>query len=646
MFISMQIFAQVGINTDNSMPDNSAMLDVKSTNKGLLPPRMTQAERDAIPAPAEGLIIICTDCGFSNPVALSIYINGVWRLLTGYCSVPGSPVAGTHIANQTQITWNWNGVTGATGYKWGASNNIATAINMGTGLTKTETGLTCNTLYTRYIWAYSDCGYSPATLISKSTSTSPPAVPTAGTHVAGITQIQWIWNPVTGATGYKWNTTNNYITATDMGTATTNTETGLTCNTSYTRYAWAYGPCGNSTACSLTKSTLLNPPANPAEGVHIASPTQIIWKWNLVTGATGYKWSATNNPATATDLGNNTTKTETGLTCITPYTRYVWAYSLCGTSITTVLTKSTATDPPASPTEGVHIPAKTQIVWNWSTVTGSTGYKWNTTNNYATATDMGMATTKTETGLTCNTPYTRFIWAYGVCGSSAPTTISQATSACWSCGESITDSRDGKIYNTVLIGTQCWMKENLNIGIRINGSQEQTNNLIFEKYCYNDDEENCNIYGGLYQWNELMNYTPSSDANPSGRQGICPAGWHLPSDAEWCQLETYIDATVICTDTGWLGTDVGGKMKETGTTHWSSPNEGATNTSGFTAIPGGFRFSNSGFAGLSINGLFWCTTESANTIPWRRNLTNDSARSGRDRFDSKNFGFSGRCIKD
>ena len=87
------------------------------------------------------------------------------------------------------------------------------------------------------------------------------------------------------------------------------------------------------------------------------------------------------------------------------------------------------------------------------------------------------------------------------------------------------------------------MKQNLNIGTRIDGSQDQTNNLVIEKYCYNNDEANCNVYGGLYQWNELMNYAPSSDANPSSCPGICPTGWHFPSDAEWCMVTQYLDPT-------------------------------------------------------------------------------------------------------
>ena len=128
---------------------------------------------------------------------------------------------------------------------------------MGTSLTITETGLTCNTGYSRYVWAYNACGNSAGTTLTQTTSLNPPATPTTGTHVPGITQIVWNWNTVSGATGYKWSVTNDFATATDMGTSITKTETGLTCNTLYTRYVWAYSACGNSTPVTLTQTNLL-----------------------------------------------------------------------------------------------------------------------------------------------------------------------------------------------------------------------------------------------------------------------------------------------------------------------------------------------------------------------------------------------------
>ena len=130
---------------------------------------------------------------------------------------------------------------------------------------------------------------------------------------------------------------------------------------------------------------------------------------------------------------------------------------------------------------------------------------------------------------------------------------------------------EGQVYNTVMIGEQCWFKENLNVGIRIDASQYESNNNIIEKWCYDDLESNCNIYGGLYWWDEIMNYS-----SIQGVQGICPPGWHIPTDNDWCILTLFIDPTVDCSTGGESGTDAGGKMKEAGTAHWSYPNTGAT----------------------------------------------------------------------
>jgi uncharacterized protein (TIGR02145 family) len=214
-----------------------------------------------------------------------------------------------------------------------------------------------------------------------------------------------------------------------------------------------------------------------------------------------------------------------------------------------------------------------------------------------------------------------------------------------SCG-SIT--YDGKTYNSVIIGMQCWMRKNLDVGTAVLGAQDQTDNGVIEKYCYNNDVANCAVYGGLYQWDEVMDYTTTSNSNPSDRRGICPEGWHIPSDAEWCQMEVYLDATIECVSADFRGTDGGGKMKETGTTHWASPNAGATNTSNFTGLPGGYRheYLAFGFVDLTQWGYFWSTTNSSDaSFAFMRGLRfeypNVSKQGG-----WKKRGFSCRCVKD
>ncbi len=145
---------------------------------------------------------------------------------------------------------------------------------------------------------------------------------------------------------------------------------------------------------------------------------------------------------------------------------------------------------------------------------------------------------------------------------------------------------DGQIYNTVQIGTQCWLKENLNVGsIGFPG-----NNSTIEKFCYDNLPINCDIYGGLYTWYEAMQYTYEQ-----GTQGICPDGWHIPSFSDWQLLIDTLGGNEIA----------GCKVKETGTSHWNYPNTNSNNESGFTALPGGYlNYDFGAFQGLRSHGFF------------------------------------------
>jgi uncharacterized protein (TIGR02145 family) len=213
----------------------------------------------------------------------------------------------------------------------------------------------------------------------------------------------------------------------------------------------------------------------------------------------------------------------------------------------------------------------------------------------------------------------------------------------FSCGSTIKDIRDNKIYPTVLIGSQCWMGANLNVGLMIQGFQFALNNDSIEKYCNSNLESNCDVYGGMYTWNEMMEYSHSP-----GAQGICFSGWHIPTDNEWKILEGTVDSQYGVGDPIWdiigdRGSDVGGNLKETGTTHWVWPNTGATNSSGFTALPGGSRNTDGSFPGFQIFERLWSSNENGGTA-LRRTLNASRSDISRD-FSNKNFGFSIRCIK-
>jgi uncharacterized protein (TIGR02145 family) len=208
----------------------------------------------------------------------------------------------------------------------------------------------------------------------------------------------------------------------------------------------------------------------------------------------------------------------------------------------------------------------------------------------------------------------------------------------WSCGQPLTDPRDNQVYNTVHIGSQCWMAGNLNIGTRIDSSVAQSNNGLIEKYCYHDLESNCAIYGGLYWWNEAMDYHTTP-----GSRGICPQGWHLPTDAEWCTLTLFLDPEVDCDASGASGLDAGGKMKEAGTAHWLTPNTGANNSSGFTALPGGQLTYAYVYNGINSNAYFYSSTIYWSVFRWARHFTYNSAQV--DRYEGVG-GYSIRCVID
>jgi uncharacterized protein (TIGR02145 family) len=195
---------------------------------------------------------------------------------------------------------------------------------------------------------------------------------------------------------------------------------------------------------------------------------------------------------------------------------------------------------------------------------------------------------------------------------------------------SITD-KDGNVYTSVTIGTQVWMVENLkttklNDGTAIPNVTDNTawTSLTTPGYCwYNNDVANKTPYGALYNW-----YTVNAGK-------LCPTGWHVPTDAEWTTLITFLG-----------GEDVaGGKLKETGTTHWESPNNVATNESGFKGLPGGF-YADNGFWQINAFGLYWLATGS---VSWGADyiaLDYIDITTGINATNKIYYGYSVRCLKD
>jgi uncharacterized protein (TIGR02145 family) len=449
MLSSLQISAQVSVNNDGTPPVNSAMLQVKSTEKGFLPPCMTSAQRDAIVSPASGLMIFNTDCNDIN-----LYDGIAWVMVTkpGWLQNP-DPINGnnTPCPNATGEVYSVNAVPEALAYTWTVPLGATITSGQGTTSITVNFGATNGAIS---VMAYNKCYKSPT--VSMDISLGLIDAPVANSAISSQTVIVWKCNSVNQATGYKWNTENNYNNATDLGTDTLHIETNLTCNTTYTRYFWAYKSCTHSLVATTTQTTTI---------------------------------------------------------CLTP----------C----------------PSTP-----------------------------------------------------------VVQYG-----------------------------GQYYDPVLIGTQCWFAQNMNIGIRIVNNQAQSNNSMIEKYCYDDDEHNCDIYGGLYLWDETMQYETAE-----GAQGICPSGWHVPTQSEYTTLWNFLGAT-----------NRGGKMKEVGTEHWWSPNTGASNSSGFTALPGGRTSGLNYFISLH-EFAFLLTSSQQSGMPMFMKLMYDSGEF-QGGYSSNAIGYSVRCLK-
>jgi len=154
-------------------------------------------------------------------------------------------------------------------------------------------------------------------------------------------------------------------------------------------------------------------------------------------------------------------------------------------------------------------------------------------------------------------------------------------------------------------------------------------------WCYDNNSSYCDIYGRLYDWATLMNGASSSNAVPSGVQGICPDGWHVPSDAEWTILVDYLSGDGIA----------GGAMKEAGYTHWNRPNTGATNSSGFSTLPGGYRSIYGSFYYMGSSAYFGSSSEYDASYAWGRILYYDFDDVSRSYY-YKDYGRSVRCLRD
>jgi uncharacterized protein (TIGR02145 family) len=210
------------------------------------------------------------------------------------------------------------------------------------------------------------------------------------------------------------------------------------------------------------------------------------------------------------------------------------------------------------------------------------------------------------------------------------------------CGGQTSLTYDGRTYDLVEIGGQCWFADNLATDQYRNGDPIPTgldnttwqNTTAGAYSIHNDDPENDLTYGKLYNW-----YTTVDT------RGLCPTGWHVPTDCEWMYSEGSLGMSVQQQEEVGIyrGTTEGGALKAT--TNWNSPNTGATNSSGFTGFPGGFRYDDGSYYAIGSYGFWWSSTEDVSYGAWYRVLHYNNSSVLRAN-DNKQDGFSVRCVRD
>ncbi len=204
-----------------------------------------------------------------------------------------------------------------------------------------------------------------------------------------------------------------------------------------------------------------------------------------------------------------------------------------------------------------------------------------------------------------------------ICSMSKSISILNLPSSILNCGDPLTDVRDNKVYQTIRIGTQCWMAANLDHGAVIPSMSDQRDNCSLEKYCFSDNMVNCMNHGGLYQWDEMMQYEESEDI-----QGICPPEWHIPAENDWNTLfSVYINHGFAASPLLYSG------------------------YSGFNALLSGARFINSGWNFQGFATFFWSSTPYGQTKAWAHGM-NDFDPSVSLYPSSRSNAFSVRCVKD
>ena len=577
LVLSAHTFAQnigVAINSDGSAPNNSTILDVSSTTKGFLPPRMTNAQKLAITSPATGLIVWCSNCGISGELQIfngTTWVNTIGGVAAGVS--PGAPTIGTATAGNAQATVAFtapasNGGSAITSYTATSSPGglTGTLSQAGSG-TITVTGLTNGTAYTFTVTATTVSGTSSPSAASNSvTPYTVPGAPTIGT-----------------------------ATATDGQATVTFTAPASNGGSAITSYTATSSPGGFTGTLSQAGSGAIT-----------------------ITGLTnGTAYTFTVKATTASGTGSASASSNS----VTPYTV------------------------PGAPTIGTATAGNTQASVTFTAPASNGGSA--ITSYTATSAPGGFTGTLSQagsgtitiTGLTNGTAYTFTVKANNAAGAGTASAASNSVIPV----APLTDG-SGNTYGTVKIGTQTWMTKNLNTTKYNDGTAIPNINDMYtwtkattSAWCdYNNTATNSTTYGKLYNWFVVDNNAATKTASNGGKN-VCPTGWHVPSDADWTTLTNLYGSELAA----------GGYLKETGTTHWTTPNTGALNSTGFSALPGGdlWPFYGGSFQNIGLFGVWWSSSASNALEAIQRYIQYQdiSCVSG---ITSKQYGCSVRCLKD
>lgn len=564
---------------------------------------------------------------------------------------PGVPTIGTATKGNAQATVTFtapasNGGSPITGYT--VTSNPGNITATGTTSPITVTGLTNGTAYTFTVYSTNANGNSAPSAASNSvTPSTVPGAPlistaTKGNAQASVTFAAPASNGGSSITGYTVTSNPGNITA--SGISSPIVVTGLTNGTAYTFTVVATNINGNSVPSaasnSVTPSTVPGAPliGTATKGNAQATVTFTAPANNGGSAITGY--TVTSNPGNITRSGATSPITVTGLTNGTAYTFTVVATNANGNSTASAASNSvTPSTVPGAPTIGTATEGNAQATITFTAPAnngGSAITEYTVTSTPGNFTATGASSPLTVTGLTNGTAYTFTVVATNANGDGASSAASNPVRP--HTASTIYDF-DGNLYNVIVIDGNSWMKENLKTTHFSNGdliptTPSLTTDIAGEVapiYQWPDHDpamvDVSATYGRLYTW-----YVASDNRN------VCPTGWHVPTDTDFETLNTF------------LGANAGGQLKEAGTTHWIAPNTGATNSTGFTMLPGGDRLATGGvgaFVNTTEYGFLWSSEIDSfdNTLSFGRTFNTADGNFTQSGYNPK-AGVSIRCEKD